>query len=179
MKISLPRFPPGWTPPLLGLTLLLLWILMVGWPIWQQLSVQKEQLATLQTQIATGVAARAGLMPLRSQVAQHQIEVTAFEQKVPRLETLPVLVKQLGSLAQQTGVSLQQLNRSVERDATTGVVTTRITVVAGGRLNPVYAFWRALLAQSRYLNLAQPTLQLGPDGRLEGRFQVLAYSMPR
>ncbi len=177
MKFSLLRTLPRWVWPVLGLVGLALWSLLVAWPIWQQLSLQRQQAEALQTRIDRGVAARAGLSLLRSQVAQHQIEVSAFEQQVPPLESLPALISELGRVAQQHNIKLQQLGRSVERDSSTGVTTTRITVVAQGKLNPVYAFWRALLAQSRYLNLDRPIVQLGADGRLEVRFQLLAYSL--
>lgn len=179
MKPGLQRTFPRWAWPALGLGGLTLWFLLIAWPLYQQLSAQQQQTEALQTRIEQGVAARASLSLLRSQVAQLQIEAGAFEQQVPPLERLPALVSQLGRIAQQHSISLQQLGRSVERDSSAGVATTRIAVVARGKLNQVYAFWRDLLAQGRYLNLDRPILQLAGEGRLEVRFQLLAYSLPK
>lgn len=165
-----------WAGLVLGLAGLTLWVLGVAIPTMRKLSAQHEQIQSLQARVSQGIAARAGLPQLHERVARYQIEVSAFEQQVPRQEQLPDLVGRLNRLALQHEITLQQVSRTVTRDANRPVTTTRIPVVARGKLQAVYGFWRALLAQGRYLNLGQPNLSLAEEGNLEVRFDLLAYT---
>lgn len=161
-----------WILPLLAAGL---WYPYYYTPQTDQTALLQGQKETLQREVAEGLAAKEAL-PDFSRAYLDWIKRLEFDQKrIPKRESISVLVKQIGDLAQQNNLSLQTLGRSYTEGPEQSRATNLAISVTGGWSN-VFGFLQDLEDSVRFLSAKDLNFEF--DGTLRLGFNLSAYTMP-